>query len=59
MKTTKLFPSLCSPSEALFDQIERDLLALSTAALDDEAPPSGCVDEFSNEFPLPLRRPPN
>jgi hypothetical protein len=35
----------------LFDQVERDLVALTTAPLDlGDGAPRICVDEFANEF---------
>ena len=37
--------------DALFDDLEHDLLALTTASLDeDEALPGTSVDEFANDF---------
>lgn len=40
-----------SDADALFDQIEQDLLALTTAPLDSRAgEPPQCVDEFANDF---------
>jgi hypothetical protein len=40
-----------SATEALFDQIEQDLLALTTAPLDDRTgAPRQCVDEFADDF---------
>jgi hypothetical protein len=50
-----------SSLDALFDQIEHDLLALTTASLDAQAAaPRQSVDEFANEFLghwlLPKRR---
>jgi hypothetical protein len=37
--------------DALFDDIEQELLALTTASLDeDEAVPGACVDEFADEY---------
>jgi len=38
--------------DALFDDIEQDLLDLTTASLDDDGidPAPTCVDEFDNEF---------
>lgn len=37
--------------DALFDQIERELHALTFAPLDgQDAAPRQCVDEFANEF---------
>ena len=45
--------------EAHFDQLERDLVALTTAALDeDELAPAQVVDEFATEFLMELTRPP-
>lgn len=44
--------------EAHFDQIERDLVALTTAALDeDDLVPVQEVDEFANEFLMDWTRP--
>jgi hypothetical protein len=40
-----------SPADALFDQIEQDLLALTIAPLECRAAePPQCVDEFANDF---------
>jgi hypothetical protein len=40
-----------SAADALFDQIEQDLLALTIAPLDCRAAePPQCVDEFANDF---------
>jgi hypothetical protein len=51
MNYQNLFPSQRSAPDALHDQLERDLLDLTTATLDDDAPaPAQCVDEFSTEF---------
>lgn len=58
MNSQNLFPTLSSAPEALFDQLERDLLDLATATLDEGAPPNQCVDEFSDEFLMPSRLPP-
>lgn len=44
--------------EALFDQIERDLVALTTAPLDDELVQTQVVDEFANEFLMDWTKPP-
>jgi hypothetical protein len=45
--------------EAHFDQLERDLVALTTATLDeDELAPAQVVDEFATEFLLELTKPP-
>ena len=48
-----------SAADALFDQIEQDLLALTTASLDGraDAPPQ-CVDEFADDFFSCWSRPP-
>jgi hypothetical protein len=55
MTSPNLFPSLRSAPDALFDQLERDLLDRTTAVLDDDdIPPAQCVDEFSTEFMLHL-----
>jgi hypothetical protein len=49
-----------SATEALFEQIEQDLLALTTASLDDggDKPPQ-CVDEFADDFFSCWSRPPD
>jgi hypothetical protein len=45
--------------EALFDQIEHDLVSLTTARLDeDELVPNQVVDEFAIEFLMDWTRPP-
>jgi hypothetical protein len=45
--------------EAIFDRLERDLVALTTAPLeDDEIVPAQVVDEFATEFLMDLTRPP-
>jgi hypothetical protein len=45
--------------EALFDRVEHELVALTTAALDeDELVPTQVVDEFANEFLSDWTRPP-
>jgi len=37
--------------DALFDDIEQELLALTTASLDEDGAVSGaCVDEFADEY---------
>jgi hypothetical protein len=54
-------PSLQAGAEAdaLFDHLERDLVALTTAAMDeDEFVPAQVVDEFATEFLRELARPP-
>lgn len=53
MNTTRHAYSLpeYSAADALFDQIEQDLLALTTAALDCRtSEPPRCVDEFADDF---------
>jgi hypothetical protein len=45
--------------DALYDDIECELIALTAASLDDEdAVPATCVDEFATEFLVELSRPP-
>jgi len=60
MNSTNHTPKEHSLCEALFDQVERDLLALTTVSLDPDAAPGVCIDEFANEFlgqwSLPPRR---
>jgi len=54
MTSPDTYPSLPGAHDALFDDIERRLLALTTVAL--SAPPAvprRCVDEFEDGFPLP------
>ncbi|MFL6674854.1 MAG: hypothetical protein ACJ8LG_16365 [Massilia sp.] len=59
MNSPNLFPSQRSAPDALFDQLELDMLALTTAALDgDDAAPNQCVDEFSTEFLMQWSVPP-
>jgi hypothetical protein len=49
-----------SAADALFDQIEQDLLALTMAPLECRAAePPQCVDEFANEFFSCWGTPPN
>lgn len=52
----------CSPAstyDALLDQIERQLLALTTAPLDArDTAPRRCVDEFADEFLVHFSMPP-
>jgi len=51
MNSTNHTPQERSAHDALFDQVERDLLTLTTAPLDAaDAAPRLCVDEFANEF---------
>jgi hypothetical protein len=59
MTSPNLSPTQASAADALFDQIERALVALGTATLDDDdAPPAQCVDEFSTEFLMQWSMPP-
>jgi hypothetical protein len=54
-------PSLHSgvEADAMFNELEQDLLALTTAQLDeDEVLPAQVVDEFATEFLRELARPP-
>jgi hypothetical protein len=44
--------------EAQFDRLERELIALTTAELDDDVAPAQVVDEFATEFLQDLTRPP-
>ncbi|MGJ7914057.1 hypothetical protein ACI48D_01065 [Massilia sp. LXY-6] len=53
MNTTRHTFSMveCSATDALFDQIEQELLALTTAPLEGRATePPQCVDEFADDF---------
>jgi hypothetical protein len=45
-------------ADAMFNELEQDLLSLTTAALDDEIVPAQVVDEFATEFLRELARPP-
>ena len=60
MNSPKLPLTQRSAPDALFDDLEHELLALTIAPLDDDelstAPP---VDEFANEFLVELSRPPS
>jgi hypothetical protein len=58
MNSPNLFPIQSSASDALHDQLERDLCALTTATLDDDEAPNQCVDEFSTEFIMQWSVPP-
>jgi hypothetical protein len=50
-----------SAPDALFDDIEHELLALTTATLDNDGDdlPAPVVDEFATEFLVELSRPPD
>lgn len=61
MKPTKFPCGPASAHDALYDQIERQLRALTSAPLDaHDSTPRRCVDEFANDFlacfGLPTRR---
>jgi len=60
MNTTRHAYSIheCSATEALFDQIEKELLVLTTASLDGQAETLQCVDEFDDDFFNRWSRPP-
>ena len=50
----------CSAAEALLDQIEQDLLVLTTASLDGRAgAPPEAVDEFADDFLSSWSMPPD
>jgi hypothetical protein len=51
MTSPNLQHSQRDAADALHDQLELDLLALTTATLEDgDAAPCRCVDEFATEF---------
>jgi hypothetical protein len=51
MTSPNLQHTQCSATDALLDQLELDLVALTTATLEDgDEAPTQCVDEFSTEF---------
>jgi len=59
MNSTNHSPQEHSACDALFDQVERDLLALTTVPLDaGDGAPRVCVDEFANEFLVHWSMPP-
>lgn len=60
MNSPKLPSILRGAPDALFDDIEHELLALATASLDNDGDdlPAPCVDEFATEFLVELGRPP-
>jgi hypothetical protein len=59
MNSPNLSPTLRGAPDALLDQLEHDLLDLTTAMLDDDAAaPAQCVDEFSTEFLMQWSSPP-
>jgi hypothetical protein len=59
MNSPNLRQNQCSADDALLDQLELDLIALTTATLEDgDEAPSQCVDEFATEFLIQWTRPP-
>jgi len=51
MTSPNLQPTQLSAADALLDQLERDLAALTTASLDEhDAAPAVVVDEFDEDF---------
>jgi len=50
MNPTNHSPQERSAHDALFDQVERALLVLTTAPLDAGMAAPVCIDEFANEF---------
>ena len=60
MNSPNLQPIQRSAHDALFDDIEHELLALTTASLDNDGDelPAPFVDEFATEFLVELSRPP-
>ncbi|MDB5747003.1 MAG: hypothetical protein JWP72_1851 [Massilia sp.] len=60
MNSHNLHPFQRSAHDALFDDIEHELLALTTASLDNDGDdrPAPLVDEFATEFLVELSRPP-
>ena len=60
MNSPNLQPIQRSAHDALFDDIEHELLALTTASLDNDGDDVAApfVDEFATEFLIELSRPP-
>ncbi|MFK3736496.1 hypothetical protein [Massilia sp. TN1-12] len=59
MNPTDHFLSQVSARDALYDQIERELRALTIARLDGtDGAPRQVVDEFADDYPLCFRMPP-
>lgn len=51
MNSTNHTPKERSACDALFDEVERNLLALTTVPLNaGDGAPRVCIDEFANEF---------
>lgn len=58
MTSPKLQHNQCIAADALHDQLETDLIALTTATLEDgDQAPTQCVDEFATDFLLQCKRP--
>lgn len=57
-KLSSLLRGALGTPDALYDDVEHDLLALTTASLDDEDGIPPPVDEFATDFLLECRRPP-
>jgi hypothetical protein len=59
MNSPNLRQNQCSAADALLDQLELDLIALTTATLEDgDEAPIQCVDEFATEFLIQWTSPP-
>lgn len=58
MDTTRHLYHEHGAADALFDQIEQDLLALTTAPLEGREEAPRCVDEFADDFFSCWSRPP-
>lgn len=59
MTPHNLHPNHSRAPDTPLDQIEQELLALTTAALDEfDRPPMLCVDEFAPEFLIFPGKPP-
>jgi hypothetical protein len=59
MNSPNLRQNQFSADDALLDQLELDLIALTTATLeDDDEGPTQCVDEFATEFLIQWTTPP-
>jgi hypothetical protein len=59
MNSPNLRPIRPGAADALCDELEHELLALTTASLDDEDAMPPPVDEFATEFLLELGRAPS
>lgn len=59
MNPSDHFISQSNAHDALYDQIERELRALTIARIDGtDGAPRQVVDEFADDYPLCFRRPP-